>query len=247
MGVTMRSIDLLNFEKRDYELHENVKNAIDVAVNNLIKYKSNLPYMKNLLRNAATWKMDTWKEKYNSWKAFLDKESTCQDIKELAEVVKNCFSTCKSNEDINKIRGSIPEQYAFKIIDDTCQKLRQSESIDYKIGLGCTVIVNNKKVIIFAEDSKERIYTVDVATWNCVCGIFTEVKLAPDKFENKNIQLFLKIKAEMDKNNLKSKLIFYSWGDPWITQELLNETLGEKSKLFLTTDDIAYVYQSTQL
>ena len=217
--TVMNDINHINFLRLDWPLSANMQKAIEDLAVHLMTYKDNFSYVVRIVRHAASWRMNNWKNNYEKWKASMLKLSKSSDIVNLVGLIKSCFSSCLNDDDIKKVRGSIQEQYAFNICKDLCGSSLGILNVDYKIETGCSVEVNGSAVEYHCaapyssvDDCDDNCYTVDIAIWDKLCGTFFELKLSPDKFFTKNIRLMREIKLEMEKEMLASKFILYSWG-----------------------------------
>lgn len=198
------SLEQVTFEKSDYEYPDLEVVAVKIA-NFLYTHKSKLKDFSEFMRVSGSCNMDNYKSFVQRWSSgYVGRQKkAAPDTIKLAELASEFFNVCKSNDDIKKIRGLVPEKLFERIFEE------RHNGVECNIGYGSKVIVAGSAVIYIASDVKEtpddsdkNRRTVDAGFWDGENGEFVEIKFSPEAFHTKDINYLRLLSDRLATNQL---------------------------------------------
>lgn len=133
-------------------------------------------------------------------KYFREKRSKSQADEDYISLIEKAMEVCKNVDDINELRGLIPEH----ILECIYKQAGLSAKI-WVHKMGCVVSIDSKPVrCADPEDRYDTRQTVDFGCWNCEqqYGIFIEAKVAPDSFGKLDALYLNELRKRLEAANL---------------------------------------------
>lgn len=164
-------------------------------------------YVRNfcsIIRNSYSWDMNNYLDNLEEFfKLIYVRNAKDNNEDRYVQLVKNLYGTCKTDDDINIVRGLMMEYLVWQ----ACQKDRPRRGWTMK--MGCTVTINGHLVHIVLQDESKK--TVDVAAWCQLRGFFIESKTHPKYFQNKDAKYLTALRTELLKyDDIKYKICLFS-------------------------------------
>lgn len=221
------SLDRIVFEESDYKYPRLEPLAEEIA-DFLIKFRSKFKDFCEFMRISSTWTLTNYNPRLERWASTYvgPKKRAAADSIKLAELTSNIFDVCKTQDDINKIRGLIPEKIFERVFDD--RHSNKECNIDYGVKVkvdGELVIYSTSEIYETPEDSNKTRVTVDAGFWDGEEGEFIEIKFNPEAFHTKDINYLRELSKKLTSKNLEYCIYLVSFGDKSLTKYKL-ESLG---------------------
>ena len=171
-------------------------------------------------------KFKTWLVHEETKLKLIDKCNK-QKVNELITAFKNGFSLCTNEEQFSKLRGTIIESFVACHYNKDFGFPNSPYSINYGVKLVCD---NNVIYIPYLKDGAiHHCQSFDVIL-SCISFIdCMEIKIRPEGFQLKNLQLFEKISDVFDNKKIDNKLYFYTWGNKQSLEDEINHLLSNEN------------------
>lgn len=203
------NLNLVTFKRTDsmsQELEDITKEFAD-------HFKVKRPYVPDFCRLIMTskrWSISNLAQKLSDWSVIF---GSISGRNKMVKLVQRAFGLCKSDEDINNLRGALLE--ALVIAGHGGASILSMSNY----GWGAQVIVNdsgNSKVVKYEcptptvppDFSCKRRSTVDFGMWNGWSGKFYECKVQPASIGCKEIKYMDALSQELSSSGISYEMFF---------------------------------------
>jgi len=230
-------MEKVTFEKSDYDYPHLKKVATEIA--SFLERSG--PYIFKIfiefMRTNINYTVINYKTEMQKWFSVLIKnpKTPPPDILKLKVLCKRFFEVCKTDDEIGKMRGLVPEKL-FELVFE-----KRHEGKKCNIGYGVKVLINGKPVLYrprtsfeTKEDSDGNRQTVDAGFWDGSIGEFAEIKLHPFAFRTKDINYLKLLVNNLDNNDILYRIFLVTLGNKDLIKQklqrlnLIDEELDKK-------------------
>ena len=218
-------LNRISFDSLDFPPPPAVLSAANAVSDFMLKYPSRIQDLSEFLQRYLKSYIHDWGAIYERWKGLYLAVSSAQDYKELTDVVKVMYKSCRNQDDVDTLRGKILERVAWKIFSKRYAAVRTK-----KFDQGCKVIVDGAEIRYQSPVSVyEHKVTVDIAFWDGVNGEYVELKLFPRSFEKKDYHYLYLLDSVMASKRLPKTIFIITLDNKNLTQSHI-DSLGMSQK-----------------
>lgn len=215
----------ITFSPSDYS-YPNLEPLADDIANFLYKHKSKIADFCELMRISGNWDKSNYKNQLLRWessKVGRRRKNAAADTLQLIDYCHSFFDICTNKQEIDKMRGLVPEKLVEKIFS-----LRYKDKSYEDMGFGVVVNINNQPIEYHCrspysnqEDSDGYRQSVDAGVWDGSIGEFAEVKFRPQAFHTKDIKYLQLLASSLSSKGINYQIFLICFDDKNLTEEKL--------------------------